>query len=106
MFRRPPGLRPDTLLGMIDEERARDFSRLLAAAGRAHHAEVGGPSAGWSEWYAAFIQPDIGPHVGFDPPVEQVAEWLRGADEAHRAQAPDERWPAFYARWILTEVAG
>ena len=91
---------------MTVEERARDLSRLLGAAGRAHHAEVGAPSAGWSQWYAAFIQPDIGPLLGFDPSVEQVAEWLRGADEAHRSEAPGERWPLFYARWILGKVAG
>ncbi|MFO7548002.1 MAG: hypothetical protein R6X29_03865 [Acidimicrobiia bacterium] len=44
--------------------------------------------------------------VGGDPTVEQVAEWLRRADESHRAQAPDDPWPAFYARWILDTVAG
>jgi hypothetical protein len=91
---------------MVDEDRARRLSRLLGAAGRAHHAEFGGPSSRWPEWYAARIHPEIVAIVGGDPTVEQVAEWLRRADESHRAQAPDDPWPAFYARWILDTVAG
>ncbi len=86
---------------MVDQDRIRQFGRLLGSAGRAHHAEFGGPNPGWSEWYAAFIHPTVAEHVGFEPTVEQVAEWLRRADEAHRANAPDDSWPQFYARWIL-----
>jgi hypothetical protein len=89
---------------MDHEETEHQLSRLLGAAGRAHHAAVGGPSPAWAEWYAAFVQPDIGVFVGFEPSVEQVADWLRLADDAHRTEAPDERWPRFYARWILRAV--
>ncbi|MGA7271614.1 MAG: hypothetical protein WB239_11125 [Acidimicrobiia bacterium] len=89
---------------MIDPDRVKQLSRLLRAAGRAHHAEVGGPSPTWSQWYADFIHPDIAEHLGFEPSVEQVAAWLRAADEQHRAEAPDEFWPNYYARFILESV--
>ena len=91
---------------MADEDLVRQFGRLLGSAGRAHHAEVGGPNPGWPEWYAAFVQPSIAEHVGFEPTTEQVADWLRKADEAHRAESPDSPWPAFYARWILDSLDG
>jgi hypothetical protein len=39
--------------------------------------------------------------VGFEPTVEEVADWLRSADERHRTEAPDEPWPQFYATLIL-----
>lgn len=91
---------------MADDDAVRRLGRLLGAAGRAHHAEFGGPNDGWPEWYAAFIQPDMATHVGFEPTVEQVAGWLREADAAHRAEAPESPWPPFYARWILDEVGG
>ena len=86
---------------MVDHDRARGLARVLAAAGRAHHAEFGGPHLEWPEWYAAFVHPSIGEFVGFEPAVDEVADWLRQADEDHRAQAPDDPWPPFYARWIL-----
>lgn len=91
---------------MADPDRARQFSRLLGSAGRAHHAEFGGPNPEWPEWYAAFLVDNgIADHVGFEATVEQVAEWLRAADAKHRAEAPEERWPPYYAEFILDELA-
>lgn len=91
---------------MVDPDTVRRLGRLLAEAGRAHHAEFDGPHAGWPEWYASYILPDIDEIVGFRPTVAQVAGWLRTADERHRAEAPDEAWPPFYARLILRSVEG
>ena len=91
---------------MVDDDAIRQFSRLLASAGRAHHEAVGAPSDTWAEWYAEFLLPDIGDHVGFQPTLEQVTGWLTEADRHHRAEAPDERWPGFYARWILESLDG
>jgi hypothetical protein len=86
---------------MVDQDNVSRLKGLLVSAARAHHAEFGGPNPGWPEWYAAYIHPEIGTHVGFEPSVEQVAGWLRQADELYRAEARDESWPSFYARWIL-----
>lgn len=90
---------------MVDQDRVRRLARLLGAAGRAHHAEVGGPNSNWPSWYAARVHPDIAEHVGFEPTIDQVAEWLSEADERHRAEAPDEPWPQFYATYILDSYA-
>jgi hypothetical protein len=89
---------------VTDQDQVRQLGRLLGAAGRAHHAEFGGPNPGWPEWYAAFVHPHIAEHVGFQPTVDEVAEWLRQADESHRNEAPDDPWPPFYARWILERL--
>ena len=86
---------------MVDQDRVRRLARLLGSAGRAHHAEVGGPNPGWPEWYADHVHADIADHIGFEPTIDQVAGWLREADEHHRLEAPDESWPQFYARYIL-----
>lgn len=86
---------------MVDEEKVQQLDKLLRSAARAHHAEFGGPNPGWPEWYAEYVQPHIGEMVGFEPTVEQVAEWLKRADELQRADAPDDHWPPFYARWIV-----
>lgn len=86
---------------MADEDRVRQLSRLLGRAGRAHHAEFGGPNPGWPEWYAAQVHPEIAVHLGHEPRVQELAEWLREADERHRREAPDESWPQFYARLFL-----
>ena len=89
---------------MEDDERVIALGRLLASAGRAHHAEFGGPNDGWPEWYAAQVHPAIHEYVDSEPSVDEVAEWLREADVRHRAGAPDERWPRYYARVILESL--
>jgi hypothetical protein len=89
---------------MVESDRVDQLVDLLKSAGRAHHAQIGGPSPTWSEWYADFIHPDIAGCVGFEPTVDQVAAWLRAADERHRSEAPEEFWPVFYARFILQAV--
>ena len=67
--------------------------------------EFGGPNPGWPEWYAAYVHPAIFEHVGFEPTVAEVADWLREADERHRAEAPNENWPRYYAQLILDQHA-
>lgn len=86
---------------MVDQVKLEGLDKLLRTAARAHHAEFGGPNPGWPEWYAEFMHSGIGAFVGFEPSVEELADWLRQADELHRAQAPEDRWPPFYAKWIL-----
>lgn len=90
---------------MADQVSIRRLGRLLGAAGRAHHAEFGGPNPGWPEWYAAHVHSQIAEHVGFEPSPEELADWLREADERHRSEAPDAGWPQFYAELILDSYA-
>jgi hypothetical protein len=86
---------------MPGDDKVTQLGRLLGRAGRGHHLEVGGPSPVWPEWYAAHVHPEIAQYLGYEPTVEEVADWLREADERHRAEAPDQSWPQFYARLFL-----
>jgi hypothetical protein len=87
---------------MATPEEVRDLTRLLGAAGRAHHVEFGGPNPEWPEWYATFlIDNGLDSTIGFDPRFDDVVKWLKEADENHRAEAPEERWPGFYAERIF-----
>ena len=90
---------------MADRDRVTQLGRLLAAAARAHHEETGGVNEHWAEWSAGRLVGEIDSHVGFSPSRDQVREWLTSADEKHRAEAPDERWPFYYAELIL-DAAG
>lgn len=84
-------------------ERQRGLARLLAATARAHHEATGGINDDWAAWYAEQLDGDIDRFVGYSPPVQEVAAWLTEADERHRTEASDDRWPPFYAQLILEE---
>jgi hypothetical protein len=84
-------------------DRQRQLARLLAATARAHHEATGGINDDWAAWYAEHMSGEIDALVGFSPPIEDVSSWLSEADERHGAEAPDDRWPAFYAQLILEE---
>lgn len=87
---------------MPDSNQAHELTLLLVAAGRAHHQAIGGPNPDWPNWYARhLVDNGIAAHVGFEPTVEQVATWLEEADAKHRAEAPDQPWPPYYAELIL-----
>ena len=86
---------------MPDQKRIEELTRLLAGAGRAHHEAVGGPNPGWPEWYAQhLLDHGIADHLGFEPTLSQLADWLQRADEKHRAEAPESPWPPYYAELI------
>jgi hypothetical protein len=91
---------------MADPDRVTQLGRLLGAVARDHHEAHGaGPAPHWAEWYAARLQPEIGSFVGFEPSVEEITGWLLEADARYKAEAPETRWPFFYAELILDSVA-
>jgi hypothetical protein len=59
----------------------------------------------WAEWYAGhMLQHGIGAVEGWPAAArtqEALAVLLSMADESHRANAPHEDWPEYYARYIL-----
>jgi hypothetical protein len=81
------------------------LTRLLGRVARAHHEATGGVNPGWAEWYADQLQSDIAEFVGYQPAVDEIVEWLVRADEIHRAERSDEKWPPVYAELILGWVA-
>ena len=89
---------------MAEPEKVTKLGRLLAATARAHHDETGGANDQWAAWYAARLTGDIDSHVGFSPSVDIVEDWLTVAHERHQAEAPESRWPFYYAELILDTV--
>lgn len=94
------------LRDMAEPDKVTELGRLLGAVASDHHeAHRAGPSPHWAEWYAARLQGELGPYVGFEPTVDEIAGWLREADERYRAENPDVRWPFYYAELILDSLA-
>ena len=94
------------LPGMADQDQVTQLGRLLGAAARDHHEEHGGePAPNWADWYANWLVGKIDAHVGFEPTVEEITEWLVEADRRYRSEEPDIKWPYFYAELILDSLA-
>ena len=103
LSRKRPEPHSDTVEAM-NEERVDDLRKLFAETARAHHQATGGVNPGWANWYAGYLEPRIGNHLGTDLPRDTLAAWLTEADEAQRSQAPDTPWPAYYAQFFLDKA--
>jgi hypothetical protein len=90
----------------MSEENVEALKELLASVARAHHEATGGVNAAWAEWYAAHLHPAIGPAIGAEPSVAQLAEWLTAADVEYRSEERDVSWPRYYAHFILSRSQG
>ena len=90
---------------MVSETKVEELKGLLKAAARAHHQATGGANAAWAHWYAENLHDAIGPVIGANPSVEQIAGWLTAADIEYRAEERDVSWPRYYARFILDRSA-
>ena len=90
----------------MPEENVEELKELLASVARAHHEATGGVNAAWAEWYAEHLQSAIGPAIGADPSVPQLAEWLSAADVEYRSEERDMSWPRYYAHFILSRSTG
>jgi len=88
---------------MDDEKRRAALAEQLTAAGTAHgeyekNALNGEYDEQWAEWYASYLighQWNDQFRTGWD--VGELAEALRRANTAHRADAPLRRWQDFYS---------
>ena len=90
---------------MADPDMVTRLGRLLGVVARDHHEATGGENPRWASWYASRLKGEIDPLVGFSPDVDQIEAWLIQADERHRAEAAEARWPFYYAALILDELA-
>jgi hypothetical protein len=86
-------------------DRERGLRHLLAATAQAHHEATGGPNTKWAQWYAERLEGHIDEFVGFSPSVDEITGWLLDADRRQRAEDPDGRWTAFYARMFVEDYA-
>ena len=80
---------------------AEELKELLKTVSRAHHEATGGINAAWAEWYAEHLHESIGPLLGTNPSVEEIAGWLTAADIEYRSEERDVSWARYYARFIL-----
>jgi NAD(P)H-hydrate epimerase len=95
---------------MTDRIDEREFARLIAATGRAHHAAFAasdGVDPDWALWYAGHLQATVWDRLGSVPSRAELTFLLVAAERAYGA-AGDERgdWPTFYARYILDHFRG
>ena len=88
-------------LGRMSDTAAEELKELLKTVARAHHEATGGINAAWAEWYAEHLHDAIGPLLGANPSVEEIAGWLTAADIEFRAEERDVSWARYYARFIL-----
>ena len=107
---------------MEDQGNARlisEVSSLLSGAETAHgryEAEAlgGNRDEDWPQWYAGYLLDhgwlDLFPGSGAaGTAVElraRLADLLAEADQLHRANAPNEKWQDYYARFLLTRGQG
>jgi hypothetical protein len=87
-----------------------ELARLLREASAAHAVYEKETLSGvrdedWAAWYAAYmLEHGAGSIAGWPAGAllqEGAAALLTGADESHRANAPQDDWPEYYARHIL-----
>jgi len=89
----------------MSEAAIETLKELLKSTARAHHTATGGVNAAWAEWYAQHLRDSIGPIIGADPSVEEIAGWLTAADVDYRAEERNMSWPRYYAGFILGRAA-
>jgi len=90
------------------------ISALLSQTADAHdryeRAELGGVrDEEWAVWYAAYLLEygllDLFPdEVAQSRLTRELPMLLTEADKSHRASAPDEHWPDFYAQYFVDNL--
>ena len=77
---------------------------LIIHTAKAHHQafeDVNGEDPEWPQWYAASMHADFERLIGRSVGVDGLADLLERFDELHAEEAPDEKWPHFYARKLV-----
>ena len=90
------------------------ISTLLTQTGHAHRqyelAELGGArDEEWAVWYAAYMLEngllDLFPEEVAQTRLKQeLPMLLTEADKSHRANAPDDNWPDYYAQYFVDNL--
>ncbi len=88
---------------MSDSSVFDEVKALLAGAARAHHDATGGTNPGWARWYAQHLIDDLNETIDSAMDVDQLENWLIGADRRYGEESPSESWPRAYAGWLLDD---
>jgi hypothetical protein len=92
------------------QDRQRRVAELLAAAESAHGEYEARELQGvfdqrWAQWYADYLlHHGLGPALGTEVTLEQLARWLTESDAAYRREQPAEAWPAYYAQRLVNRA--
>ncbi len=89
------------VLVMSDTQARNELVGYLVTTAKAHHKATGGVNAQWAEWYAEHLIDDVNRVLDTDMSVDELAEWLIGADRRYREEDPELSWPKVYASWLL-----
>ncbi len=86
---------------MSDAETRSELVGYLVTTAKAHHKATGGVNPQWAEWYAEHLITDVNRVLNADMSVDELAEWLIGADRRYHEEGPELSWPKVYASWLL-----
>lgn len=89
------------VLVVSDTEARSELMGYLITTANAHHEATGGVNPQWAEWYAGDLIGDVNRVLDADMSVDELAEWLIGADRRYREEGPEMSWPKAYASWLL-----
>jgi hypothetical protein len=95
---------------MVTTDRAARVAALLHEAGETHHLVyriVDGVDDDWATWYSDWLirlseLPEV---LGFSPARSALTAALVELDAEYAAAAPDEPWPDYYARALMSRFA-
>ena len=95
---------------MTEQEKDHTIAQVALLLSQAKSAHVryeveeldGKADEDWPGWYAQYLNANSLPGLlGRGGAWEGLAEVLVKADRSHRANAPDERWEQYYARYLI-----
>ena len=89
------------VLVISDTEPRSELVGYLITTAKAHHEATGGVNPQWAEWYAERLVGDVNRVLNAEMSVDELAEWLIGADRRYREEGPELSWPKAYASWLL-----
>lgn len=85
-----------------------ELAALLIETGKHHHQaymESDGADPEWALWYAGFLQTRIWDRLGSVPSRSSLVHLLVEANKQYVAGDQSTQWPAYYANFILDELA-
>ena len=96
-----PLVRPISLVSMVAPDHFDEIVSHLVATANAHHAATGGVNPKWARWYAEHLVDDLNSVLSSDIAVDELADWLAGADRRYRSEPQTSSWPKAYAVWLI-----
>lgn len=88
---------------MSEPDRFSQITHHLVSTAQAHHEATGGVNPHWARWYAEHLVEDLNDVLRSDMDVDELADWLTGADRRYQEEPQDHSWPKAYAAWLIAE---